>query len=282
MAAAADRAVTAGVFGMVGFTYRRVPAIQLMRRIVQAGDIGEIRQVRAQYLQDWLADPTAPMSWRLDRDVAGSGALGDLASHIVDAVQFVTGQHVTRVTGITRTFVERRPWSSDRADDTTGAVTVDDATAFLATLDGGAMATFEATRVASGRKNALRIEVSGSTGTVAFDLEDLNYLQYFRTDDGPTAGFRRVMVTEPDHPYIAAWWPAGHSLGYEHAFSHQVADLVEDIGQQRQPRPSFTDGYQVQLVLDAVERSAATDAWVSIVLPGERSGDTERLLAQNA
>jgi predicted dehydrogenase len=281
MASAAQQARDHGAFAMVGFTYRRVPAIELMRQIVLGGEIGEIRQVRAQYLQDWLANPAAPMSWRLDRDVAGSGALGDLGSNIVDAVQFITEAHFTQVSAVARTFVDERPWpGSDTA--AIGRVTVDDATVFLGLLDGGAVATFEATRMASGRKNALRIEVSGSTGAVAFDLEELNYLQYFRSDDGPRAGFRRILVTEPEHPRIAAWWPPGHLLGYEHAFTHQVVDLIDDIQQGRQPRPSFADGWQVQQVLDAVDRSSATRAWAAVPAPGERSADTQQLLARNA
>jgi predicted dehydrogenase len=263
MARAADRAREAGIFAMLGFTYRRVPAVQLARQLVLGGQIGEVRQVRVAYLQDWLIDETAPMTWRLDKKLAGAGALGDLGSHIVDAVQFITGQLVTAVTGTTRTFVPERPLPS-RPSGQQGRVTVDDAAAFVGTLTGGILATFEATRMAAGRKNALRLEVSGSAGAVAFDLEDLNCLQYYRADDGPTAGFRRILVTEPGHPYVAAWWPPGHLLGYEHAFSHQVADLVTALSKSEQPQPSFEDGYQVQRVLDAVERSSGSQRWETV------------------
>jgi predicted dehydrogenase len=248
-----------------------VPAVTLARDVVQAGGIGEVRQTRAVYLQDWLSDADAPLTWRLDRASAGSGALGDIGAHIVDAVQFVTGQTVTSVSGTTRTFVSERPvlessvGLTGTAGDQRGPVTVDDAALFSGTLSGGGLAAFEATRMAPGRKNALRFEISGTTGAVAFDLEDLNVLQVFRFDDGPTAGFRRVLVTEPDHPYAGAWWPPGHVLGYEHGFSHQVVDLVRAIDAREQPHPSFADGLQVQRVLDAVERSAAKDAvWTSI------------------
>jgi predicted dehydrogenase len=266
MVAAAEQASSRGIQSMVGFTYRRVPAVQLARDLVAAGEIGEVRQVRAVYLQDWLADPQAPMSWRLDRAVAGSGALGDLGSHIVDAVQFITGQQVTDVVGTTRTFVTQRPWpasgtAGEIASGSLGQVTVDDAAAFIGTLSGGALATFEATRMAPGRKNGMRLEVSGTTGSLAFDLEDLNSLQYYRTDDGPTAGFRHILVTEPEHPYLSAWWPPGHSLGYEHGFTHQVVDLVRAIASGRPVAPSFADGLQVQRVLAAVERSNASHSW---------------------
>jgi predicted dehydrogenase len=267
MARAADHAREAGVFAMLGFTYRRVPAVQLARQLVLGGQLGQIRQVRAAYLQDWLTDENAPMTWRLDKKLAGAGALGDLGSHIVDAVQFVTGQQLTAVTGITRTFVPERPVLTGAAGDAAakrGTVTVDDAAVFLGTLSGGTLATFEATRMAAGRKNALRLEVSGSGGSVAFDIEDLNVLQYYRVDDGPTAGFRRILVTEPEHPYLAAWWPPGHALGYEHAFSHQAADLVLAVSKAEQPQPSFEDGYQVQRVLDAVERSSESQRWETV------------------
>jgi predicted dehydrogenase len=267
MARAARRARDEGVFAMLGFTYRRVPAVQLARQLVLGGEIGEVRQVRAAYLQDWLTDEGAPMTWRLDKSAAGAGALGDLGSHIIDAVQFITGQLLTSVTGVTRTFVPQRPLLGNAAGQTgprRGTVTTDDAAAFLGTMSGGILATFEATRMAAGRKNALRLEVSGSAGAVAFDLEDLNTLQYYRADDGPTAGFRRILVTEPEHPYVAAWWPPGHALGYEHAFSHQVADLVVALSKSEQPQPSLDDGYQVQRVMDAVERSSRSQQWEPI------------------
>jgi predicted dehydrogenase len=267
MSGAARRARDRGVFAMLGFTYRRVPAMQLARQLVLGGQLGEVRQVRAAYLQDWLTDEDEPMTWRLDESMAGAGALSDLGSHIIDAVQFVTGQLLTSVTGVTRTFVPERPLHGRTGGRQRGSVSVDDAAVFLGALSAGALATFEATRMAAGRKNALRLEVSGSAGAVAFDLEDLNCLQYYRADGGPTAGFRRILVTEPEHPYVAAWWPPGHALGYEHAFSHQVADLVVALAKSEQPQPSFDDGYQVQRVLDAVERSASSQQWESVV-PG--------------
>jgi len=272
MAEAATRAAANGVRSMVGFTYRRVPAIGLARRLVAEGRLGEIRHVRAQYLQDWIADPQAPMSWRLEKDKAGSGALGDIGAHIVDLTQYITGRQLTGVSGLLETFVEERPLAastgslSGAAGEGVGRVTVDDAAVFLGRFTGGALAVFEATRFALGRKNAIRIEINGSAGSVAFDFEDMNVLHFFDgTEPAETAGFRRIVVTEPEHPYVAAWWPAGHGLGYEHAFTHQVVDLVTAIAKGDDPSPSFADGLQVQRVLDAVERSAADHStWTEI------------------
>jgi predicted dehydrogenase len=257
---------------MVGFTYRRVPAVTLAARLVADGRLGDIRQVRTVYLQDWLADSDSPMTWRLDRAQAGSGALGDLGAHLVDIVQYVTGERLTRVSGTTKTFVHSRPIAGEsiglagRPTSEFGKVTVDDAALFTATLSGGGLATFEATRFATGRKNALRFEVSGSRGALAFDMESMNELNYFDSAEPPeTAGFRRILVTEPTHPYLEGWWPPGHLLGYEHGFVHQVRDFTWAIAQDLDPAPSFRDGLVVQKVLDAVERSNMADAtWIDL------------------
>ncbi|MFV2145032.1 Gfo/Idh/MocA family protein [Isoptericola sp. G70] len=272
MVAAADRAAARGARAMVGFTYRRVPAIQLARQLVADGRIGQVRHVRAQYLQDWLSDPSAPLSWRLDKEKAGSGALGDIGAHIVDLTQFITGEQITGVTGVLETFVTERPVAtvfaglSGTGGDETGPVTVDDAAAFLARMSGGGLGVFEATRYAQGRKNAIRIEINGSKGSLAFDFEDMNVLHFFDAEEsGATAGFRRIVVTEADHhAYVAAWWPPGHGLGYEHAFTHQVVDLVSAIAGGEDPAPSFADGLAVQRVLDAVERSAEKGVWLDV------------------
>ena len=273
MAQAADRAAAKGVRSMVGFTYRRVPAIGLARQLVEQGRLGEIRHVRAQYLQDWLVDPQSPMSWRLEKDKAGSGALGDIGAHIVDLTQHITGQDILSVNGLLETFVDRRPMpgaapgallggAGSTDGGALGEVTVDDAAVFLARFGGGALGVFEATRFATGRKNAIRIEINGSRGSLAFDFEDMNVLHFYDDDESSqTAGFRRIVVTEAVHPYVAQWWPPGHGLGYEHGFTHQVVDLVTAIGRGEQPLPSFADGLRVQRVLDAVERSAADGAW---------------------
>jgi predicted dehydrogenase len=276
MAAAARAATERGIWAMCGFTYRRTPALALARRLVEAGRIGTVRQVRAQYLQDWLHDPDAPMTWRLDKAKSGSGALGDLGAHLIDTTQWLTGQAITGVSAILETFVTSRPLSGERAglgghgdtgaDAPRGEVTVDDAALFTARFADGGIATFEATRFALGRKNALRIEINGTTGSIAFDFEENNVLQFFDgTESVEEQGFRRILVTEPEHPYVSAWWPPGHGLGYEHGFAHQVVDLVNAIAENRQPEPSFDDGLQVQRVLGAVEDSAANDSgWTEV------------------
>jgi predicted dehydrogenase len=273
MVAAAAEANERGVRSMVGFNYRRVPAVTLARQLVAEGRVGEIRHVRAQYLQDWIVDPQFPLVWRLQKDRAGSGALGDIAAHIVDLTQYVTGQLIAGVSGLTETFVRERPLpdasaglSASGGSGGTGPVTVDDAALFTARFSGGALGIFEATRFATGRKNAVRIEVNGSAGSLAFDFESMNELAFYdETEDSRTAGFRRIYVTEPTHPYVGAWWPAGHGLGYEHSFTHEIVDLVRDIAEDREPRPSFADGLQVQRVLAAVESSAADDSrWTAV------------------
>jgi predicted dehydrogenase len=271
MAEAANKARANGVRAMVGFTYRRVPAVALARRLVEQGRIGEVRHVRAQYLQDWIADPDAPLSWRLQKERAGSGALGDIGAHAADLAQYVVGDSISDVSGSLTTFVKERPLAAGHsgltftASTERGPVTVDDAAAFLARFRGGAVGVFEATRFARGRKNALRLEVNGSRGSLAFDFENMNYLEFFDAEEDPdTAGFHRIMVTEPEHPYVAAWWPAGHGLGYEHGFSHQVVDLVTAIAGDTDPAPSFADGLQVQRVLAAVETSAESGRWESV------------------
>ncbi|WP_125614445.1 Gfo/Idh/MocA family protein [Specibacter cremeus] len=267
MTAVAEEAARNGVFAMCGYSYRRTPALALAKRMVDDGRLGTIRQVRAQYLQDWLSDENAPLTWRLDKTKSGSGALGDIGAHSIDAAQFVTGQRITGVSALMETFTKERPVGGDlmglgghgdmAADARKGPVTVDDAVIFSARFDGGAIGSFEATRTALGRKNAMRLEVNGSLGSIAFDFEDMNFLQFYDGTDAEDArGFHRIMVTEPVHPYVGNWWPTGHGLGYEHGFTHQVADLLTALGSATQPTPSFADALAVQRVLAAVETSA--------------------------
>ncbi|TLM82494.1 Gfo/Idh/MocA family protein [Pseudarthrobacter sp. NamE5] len=273
MTMAAENAATCGVKSMVGFSYRRTPALAYAKQLVDNGSIGTIRHVRAAYLQDWITDEDFPLVWRLDREQAGTGALGDLGAHIIDLAQHLTGHKIAGVSALTETFVPTRPLPStsgglsgtsahSAGTAERGEVTVDDAAIFLARTDRGALATFEATRFASGRKNALRIEVNGSKGSFAFDFEALNELEFYdNTQPTSSEGFRRILVTEPEHPYAGAWWPAGHGLGYDHTFVHQIADFVRCIAQDKTPSPSFRDGLQVQQVLAAVEASAAGQQW---------------------
>jgi predicted dehydrogenase len=274
MVEAAERAAANGVRAMVGFNYRRVPALALARSLVLEGRIGTIRHVRAQYLQDWIVDPEFPLVWRLQADKAGSGALGDIGAHIIDAAQFVTGDRLVGVSALLETFVKERPLAQVSAglgatadgENARGAVTVDDAAVFAGRMSDGALASFEATRFATGRKNAMRLEINGSAGSLAFDLESMNELLFYdQTEDLGTAGFRRILVTEPTHPYVGAWWPPGHLLGYEHTFTHEVKDFVEAIASGTDPEPSFADGLQVQRVLSAVSDSAADHgAWTAV------------------
>jgi predicted dehydrogenase len=267
-----EAAKVASGLAMVGFNYRRLPAVSFARQLVADGRLGTIRHIRAAYLQDWIIDPEFPLTWRLQKDLAGSGALGDLGAHIVDMTQFVTGQQITGVSALTETFIKERPLPAaasglaGQAGTERGAVTVDDAALFLGRLDGGAVASFEATRFAQGRKNGLHIEINGDGGSLVFDLERLNELEFFDASLDPAeAGFRRILVTEPTHPYAGAWWPAGHGLGYEHSFTHEARDFLEAIATGSDPAPSFVDGLRVQLVLDAVERSAAGNSvWLPI------------------
>jgi predicted dehydrogenase len=279
MAAAADAAAARGVYSMCGFSYRRTPALALAKRMVDAGQLGRIRHVRAQYLQDWLSDEDAPLTWRLDKTKSGSGSLGDIGAHSIDTAQWITGRNITGVSALLETFVKERPVAgkfvglggtgATGEDAERGPVTVDDAVIFSARFEDGAaddgsstgpIGVFEATRFALGRKNAMRLELNGTLGSLAFDFEDMNALSVYDAADGPDAGFRKILVTEPEHPYSGNWWPTGHGLGYEHLFTHQAVDLIYAIADDRPPTPTFTDALQVQKVLAAVETSAEADS----------------------
>src|SRR6185503_4735244 len=272
MVAAAEAARAGGARSMCGFNYRRVPAVAFLRQLIATGRLGTVRHVRAVYLQDWIVDPQFPLVWRLQKDRAGSGALGDIGAHIIDLTQYVTGQSITGVSALTETFVRERPLPSAssglsaESSSELGTVTVDDAALFLARLSGGAVATYEATRFATGRKNGLRVEVNGSLGSAVFDLERLNELELYDAGaPGTEQGFTRILVTEADHPYMAAWWPPGHIIGYEHSFTHEMRDFVEAVAVGKDPEPSFVDALQVQQVLGAVEHSAAAGSgWTTV------------------
>jgi predicted dehydrogenase len=272
MVRAADAAASRGIAAMVAFNYRRVPAVAYARALVAEGRLGEIRHVRGQYLQDWIADASFPLVWRLQKERAGSGSLGDIGAHVIDAAEYVTGQRFDEVSATLHTFVTQRPLASTSVGlsavggDDTGEVTVDDAALVTGRMTGGALATIEATRFATGRKNAMRLEVNGSLGSIAFDFESMNELNFYDANDpGRDAGFRRIYVTEPDHPYAAAWWPPGHGLGYDHAFVNELGDFLTDLAEGRRPQPSFEDGLHLQRVLDASERSSDNgSAWTPV------------------
>jgi predicted dehydrogenase len=266
MAGAADRAAAKGVRAMVGFNFRRVPAVALAKELVAAGRLGALRHVRAAYLASHVLDPEFPLVWRLRAEEAGSGALGDLGAHAVDLAQHLAGDRIAGVSALTETFVRERPLPG--GGGARGPVTVDDAALFIARFGGGALGSFEATRFASGHTEGLRVELNGELGSLVWELGALNELRLFdATEDAATQGFRRIQVTRSIHPYAAAWWPEGHTIGYEHTFTHEVRDLLEAIAAGRDPAPSFADGLQVQQVLDAVLRSAAAGSTWTEVAP---------------
>ncbi|MBT2597560.1 Gfo/Idh/MocA family protein [Arthrobacter sp. ISL-72] len=252
MTEAAATARERGVQSMIGFNYRRVPALALAKELIAEGRLGTVRHVRAAYLQDWLTDPESPMTWRLNKETAGSGALGDIASHAIDQVLFLLGGTVTEVSGRLHTFVTSRP-GADGPED----VTVDDAAWATLTLDSGTIASVEVSRMATGRKNSLRLEIYGDKGSLLFDLENLSELGFLdATVPVREQGFRRILVNEPEHPYMDAWWPQGHVIGWEHTFTHEIRDFLLAIGGGTAPSPSFEEGLAVQRVLAAVEESA--------------------------
>ena len=256
-AAAAKSSRKVGVW----HNYRRCPAASLAQRMIARGDIGAVRQVRAVYLQDWLSSADSPWSWRNDRSVCGSGAHGDLNAHLIDMTRFMTGLEFESVCGIEQTFTKTRKDGSGKRHD----VDVDDAFAFLARFDGGAIGTYESTRVAPGRKNHNVIEISGEKGSIRWNLERMNELEVFRFDDPSDGqGFRNVMCMDAVHPYAANWWPDGHIIGYEHTFVHTLADFVRSLAGSERFRPDFADGLAVQAVLDAAQKSATSGRWMKV------------------
>jgi predicted dehydrogenase len=252
MADTARSARERGVQSMIGFNYRRVPALALAKELIAEGRLGTVRHVRAAYLQDWLVDPDSPMTWRLNKETAGSGALGDIASHAIDQVMFLLGGAVTEVSGRLHTFVNSRP-GADGPEE----VTVDDAAWATLTLDSGTIASVEVSRMATGQKNSLKLEIYGDKGSLLFDLEAINELGFLdATLPVREQGFRRILVNEPEHPYMAAWWPQGHVIGWEHTFTHEIRDFLNAIDGGTPPSPSFEEGLAVQRVLAAIEESA--------------------------
>ena len=264
IAAAADRAAATGVRAMVGFNFRRVPAVALARELIAAGRLGAIRHVRGAYLASHMLDPELPLVWRLDAAQAGSGALGDLGAHAIDLAQHLAGDRIAGVSALTETFVRQRPLAD--GGGARGPVTVDDAALFIARFAGGALGSFEATRFAAGHAEGLSVEINGELGSVVWELGALNQLRLFdATEEPATQGFRTIQVTRADHPYAGAWWPDGHTIGYEHTFTHEIRDLLQAIADGHDPEPTFADGLQVQEVLDAVQRSAASSAgWTEV------------------
>jgi len=253
-------ATSAGVIHMVCHNYRRCPAVTLARQIIDAGQLGRIYHYRGTYLQDWIVDPAFPRVWRLVKSRAGSGSLGDILSHTMDLSRYLVGEPV-EVMGLLNTFITERPLPDN--PEKKGPVDVDDAALSLVRYDNGAVGYLEGTRFATGRKNYNRFEINGAKGSLVWNLEQLNELQLYM-EEGPNSGFRTISVTDGKHPYVGAWWPPGHIIGYEHSFTHTVYDFLRAIAEQKLPSPSFEDGYKNQRVLDAIERSARDAKWVKI------------------
>lgn len=255
----------AGVKHAIGFNYRRVPAVRLAKQMIADGKLGQIYHWRGAYLQDWIVDPNFPLTWHLQREKAGYGPHGDLNSHSVDLARYLVGE-VKSVSCTMVQFIAERPLPDEEKETAfaaargtgtgIGKVGVDDASFMVVEFANGALGTFEATRFAPGRKNYNYFEIYGSKGSLVFNLERLNELQYFSRDEPIGAqGFRTIQVTEANHPYLAAWWPPGHIIGYEHTFIHQVVDFVRCIEEDATMEPNFHDGLRCMEVLDAAARS---------------------------
>jgi len=265
-AAAMLEAVTrTGVKHAVAFNYRFVPAIRQARQLIESGALGEIYHFRAVYLQEWLADPNFAMVWRLTKELAGSGALGDLGAHIIDLARFLVGEP-RQVSAITQTFVKQRPLPDGPG---VGQVTVDDAFAAVVEFENGAIGTLEASRFSPGRKNYQALEINGSNGSLRFNLERLNELEVYWKDESPreTRGFHDVLVTESYHPFGSNWWPPGHILGWEHTFVHEIAHLLEAIVNDTDVAPygaTFDDGYKNAVICDAILESAESGRSIHI------------------
>ncbi len=269
MVAAVEKA---GVVNMVCHNYRRIPAIALAKKMIADGALGDrIYHYRARYAQDWIADPQFPMVWRLRSEIAGSGTHGDIDAHIIDLGRYLVGE-IAEVCGLMETFVKKRPLQADfgaglkaTGSEEMGDVTVDDAVSWIGRFQNGAIANLEATRFAYGRKNHITLEINGSGGSLAFNFEDMNRLQYYNAADPENQrGFRDILVTEGTHPYAGSWWPPGHIIGYEHTFVNTFADFIRAVVAGKSVQPTFRDGLENERVLSAISESAATKRWVTL------------------
>jgi len=270
-----DAAKKAKVVHMVCHNYRRIPAIAQARKMIEDGAIGDIFHYRARYAQDWIVDPEFPLVWRLQKGVSGSGAHGDINAHIIDLARYLVGEF-KEVSGMMHTFIKERPLQDQsgkgdglgaKGGKKMGKVTVDDAAICIGRFANGALANLEATRFALGRKNHIEIEVNGSKGSLHFDFEDMNRLQWFdNTAPADRQGFTDILVTQPGgvHPFVGNWWPPGHIIGYEHTFVHTIADFVNAVVDGKAVQPTFEDGMRNQRVLEAVEESAKSRQWVKV------------------
>ncbi len=267
-----DAVRKAGVKAMCGFTYRQAPAVRLAREMIRSGELGEIRHFRGAYLQDFIMDPEFPLIWRLQKEYTGSGALGDIGAHVTDLAHFLIGG-IESVSGTLETFIKERPKLvsaggtklKDRSGSAeTGKVTVDDAAIWCGRFDCGAIGTFEATRFAGGRKNYNSFEINGSKGSIGWNFEDMNDLEYWKAGEGRTQGFRKVLATSDQTPGYENWWPDGHIIGYGECFVNEMKEMMDAIAEERDPTPNFDDGVRCQQVLEAVAKSSEEKCWIDV------------------
>jgi len=260
------------VVNMVCHNYRRIPAIAHARKLIAEGALGDrLYHYRARYAQDWIADPNFPLVWRLKKEIAGSGAHGDIDAHIIDLGRYLIGE-LAEVCGLMETFIKERPvleaagaGLGAKAGRSMGQVTVDDAVSWIGRFKNGAIANLEATRFAHGRKNHIALEINGSKGSLVFDFEDMNRLKFYSAEDpADRQGFRDILITDASHPYLKAWWPGGHIIGYEHTFVNTFADFVTAVVNGKSVQPTFEDGLQNEKVLAAIEASARKREWVKV------------------
>ena len=255
----------AGVKHCCGYSYRFTPSLALARQLVQEGRIGRIYHVFVRYAQDWITDPNFGMVWRFDKKIAGSGPLGDLSAHSIDATRFITGLKFKEVVGNLQTQIKERPMNSNDPTGEKGQVTVDDVAQFLVNFEGGATGCFESTRLATGRKNYNTIEINGEKGSIFWNFEDQNYLMFYDNQHSPEeAGFRKINVTHDVHPYKGGWWPQGHGIGYADSFVIEVAEFLRSILEKKSFSPDFEDGVKCQEILEAVEQSAINRTWITL------------------
>ena len=256
---------SANVANMVWYNYRRVPAVTLLKHLIDEGRFGRIFHYRAKFLQDWTISQDLPQGgeglWRLDASVAGSGVTGDLLAHNIDTALWLNGA-ITEVSAMTETFIK------ERKHNLTGEITpvgIDDASLFMCRFANGSLASFEATRYARGHKALYTLEINGENASAIWDLHDLHRIQYFdHRDESQLRGWRSIHITDSDHPYMNRWWVPGLQIGYEHTFTHQVADFLEALGEGKSAAPTFRDGLATDFVTDAVLKSAQTRQWEAV------------------
>ncbi len=262
----------AGVRNQIGFNYRFAPALVLAKKMIEEGKLGKLFHFRGSFLQDWIIDPEFPKVWRLDKKVAGSGSLGDLGAHVIDAARYLVGDFA-RVIGMSKTFVKERPLvermtglsGKAAADAPRAEVDVDDATMLMFEFENGALGTVEATRFAQGHKNALCLEINGEKGSIKFEFERMNELWYFCASDEPgLQGWRMIQVSEGIHPYWSHWWPGGHVIGFHETFVHELYEFVQAVSSGNECTPDFEDGVKCAQILEAVDLSIEKKQWVEV------------------